>query len=89
MLVDRCPPADIFILVPALHADFEPVLRELDHVLDDNAIAQGVRAGFARRGIPTLIVFRGGREIARQRVRCPRRSSSRSSTTCCAESGAS
>jgi transposase, IS5 family len=49
MLVDRYPPADLFALVPALYADFEPVLRELDHLLDDDAIVQGVRADLARR----------------------------------------
>jgi transposase, IS5 family len=49
MLVDRYPPADLFALVPALYADFEPVLRELDRLLDDDAIVQGVRADLARR----------------------------------------
>jgi len=49
MLVDRYPPADLFALVPALYADFEPVLRELDHLLDDDAIVAAVRADLARR----------------------------------------
>jgi transposase, IS5 family len=49
MLVDRYPPVDLFALVPALYADFEPVLRELDRLLDDDAIVQGVRADLARR----------------------------------------
>lgn len=37
MLVQRFPPADLFALVPALSADFDPVLRELDHPLDEDA----------------------------------------------------
>ena len=55
MLVDHDPPTDLFALVPALYADFEPVLRELDHLLDDDAIVQGVRADLARRAPCTLI----------------------------------
>jgi IS5 family transposase len=54
MLVDRYPAADLFALVPALYEGFEPVLRELDHLLEDDAIVQGVRADFARRAPHTL-----------------------------------
>jgi transposase, IS5 family len=54
MLIDRYQPADLFALIPALYADFEPVLRELDHLLDDDALLRGVRADLARRAPHTL-----------------------------------
>jgi transposase, IS5 family len=54
MLIDRYPPADLFALVPALYADFEPVLRQLDHLLDDDVIVEGVRTDLARRAPHTL-----------------------------------
>ena len=49
MIVDRYPPVKLFALVPKLIADFEPVLRELDRLLDDDVIVQWVRADMARR----------------------------------------
>ena len=51
MLVDRYPPAALFALVPKLMADFEPVLRELDRLLDDDAIVQASRSA----GVPPFL----------------------------------
>jgi transposase, IS5 family len=49
MIVDRYDPVNLFALVPKLMADFEPELRELDRLLDDDAILQRVKADLARR----------------------------------------
>jgi IS5 family transposase len=54
MLVDRYPPAQLFALVPQLMADFEPVLRELDRLLDDDEIFTRTKADLARRAPHTL-----------------------------------
>src|SRR3712207_5594197 len=49
MIVDRYEPVNLFELVPKLLADFEPELRELDHLLDDDGIFQCVKADLAQR----------------------------------------
>jgi IS5 family transposase len=49
MIVDRYAPVNLFAFVPKLQADFEPELRELDHLLDDDGILQRVKADLARR----------------------------------------
>src|SRR4028118_1956778 len=49
MIVERYDPVNLFALVPKLVADFEPELRELDHLLDDDVILQRVKADLARR----------------------------------------
>jgi IS5 family transposase len=49
MIVDRYDPVNLFDLVPKLMADFEPELRELDRLLDDDGILQRVKADLARR----------------------------------------
>lgn len=54
MLTDRYPPVNLFALVPKLVAEFEPELRELDRLLDDDGIIQRVRADLARRRPQTL-----------------------------------
>jgi hypothetical protein len=36
MIVDRYDPMNIFELVPKLELDFEPELRELDRLLEDD-----------------------------------------------------
>ena len=58
MLVDRYPPANLFALVPALYDSFEPVLRELDRLLDDDAIVQRVKGDLAQRARHTLTLGR-------------------------------
>src|SRR5918998_2913206 len=49
MIVDRYDPVNLFALVPKLMADFEPELRELDRLLEDDGILQRVKADLARR----------------------------------------
>ena len=63
MLVDRYPPADLFALVPKLLADFEPVLRELDRLLDDDTLVQRVKADLARRARHSLTLGRPGTPV--------------------------
>src|SRR3712207_1163789 len=48
MLVDRYAPVQLFELVPQLYAAFKPVLRDLDRLLDDDAIVARIRADLAR-----------------------------------------
>ncbi len=40
MLVERYPPMSLFALVPKLLCDFEPVLRQLDTLLEDDELIQ-------------------------------------------------
>ena len=49
MIVERYDPVNLFALVPKLMLEFEPELRELDCLLDDDAILQRVKADLARR----------------------------------------
>ena len=54
MIVERYDPVNLFELVPKLVADFEPELRELDRLLDDDAILQRIKADLARRAPHSL-----------------------------------
>src|SRR5919206_1067937 len=54
MIVDRYDPVDLFALVPKLMADFEPELRELDRLLEDDGILQRVKADLAQRSPHSL-----------------------------------
>ncbi len=54
MIVERYDPVNLFELVPKLVADFEPELRELDRLLDDDAILQRIKADMARRAPHSL-----------------------------------
>jgi transposase, IS5 family len=54
MIVDRYDPVNLFDLVPKLVADFEPELRELDRLLDDDAILQRIKADLAGRAPHSL-----------------------------------
>jgi len=49
MIIDRYEPVNLFALVPKLIADFEPELRELDRLLDDNVIVQRITADMRQR----------------------------------------
>ncbi len=49
MIVERYDPVNLFAFVPKLTADFAPELRELDRLLEDDAILQRVTADLARR----------------------------------------
>lgn len=54
MIVERYDPVNLFEFVPKLQADFEPELRELDRLLDDDGILQRVKADLARRSPHSL-----------------------------------
>jgi IS5 family transposase len=54
MIVERYDPINLFEFVPKLQADFEPELRELDRLLEDDGILQRVKADFARRSPHSL-----------------------------------
>jgi IS5 family transposase len=54
MIIDRYPPENLFAVVPKLAADFEPELRELDRLLDDDVLFQRVKADLAGRSPHSL-----------------------------------
>lgn len=71
MIIARHAPekrVDLLALVPKLVLDFEPVLRALDRLLDDDALVRGIAADMAtraprsrdrgRRGTPVEVVLR-------------------------------
>ena len=55
--------ADLFALVPKLTADFEPELRALDRLLDDDEIVQRFKADLARRALHSLRRGRPGTPV--------------------------
>jgi IS5 family transposase len=55
MLRERYAPMNLFALVPALSLALEPVLTQLDHLLDDDTLFQTVKADMARRRPRTLL----------------------------------
>src|SRR5215212_7001011 len=58
MLIDRYPPVQLFAFVPGLLCAFEPVLKELDRLLDDDEIVGRIKADLARRAPRSLSVGR-------------------------------
>jgi transposase, IS5 family len=54
MIVDRYDPMDLFGLVPQLKLELEPVLAELDGLLDDDELFRRVKADLARRAPKSL-----------------------------------
>lgn len=55
MLRDRDAPMNWFTLVPTLSLALDPVLTQLDRVLDDDTLFQAVKADLARRRPRTQI----------------------------------
>ncbi len=55
MLRDRYEPLDLFALVPTLGMAMEPVLAQIDTLLDDDTLFQAVKADLARRRPRTRI----------------------------------
>jgi IS5 family transposase len=49
MLIDRFPPEDVFARVPELADQTDPVLVQLDRLLDADHLYRQVRADLARR----------------------------------------
>src|SRR5688500_8202525 len=54
MLRERYTPINLFDLVPTLRLALDPVLAQLDHLLDDDTLFQAVKADLARRRPQTL-----------------------------------
>lgn len=48
MLRDRYDPVDIFLMVPQLSHSIEPVIVQLNDLLDDDAIFQHVKADLSK-----------------------------------------
>jgi IS5 family transposase len=55
MLRDRYDPMNLFELVPALSMELDPVLTQLDRLLDDDVLFQTVKADLAKRHPRTLL----------------------------------
>ena len=49
MIVDRYTPVNLFAIVPQQAMVFEPALRALDRLLEDDALFQRVKADLSRR----------------------------------------
>src|SRR4051812_33279589 len=49
MIVDRYAPVNLFAIVPQRAMAFEPALRELDRLLDDDELFQRVKTDLSRR----------------------------------------
>jgi transposase, IS5 family len=49
MIVDRYAPVNLFEMVPTRTMEFEPELRELDRLLEDDGLFQRVKADLSRR----------------------------------------
>ncbi len=54
MLRDRYEPLDLFAYVPKLSLEMDPVLTQMDRLLDDDIVFQRVRADLAKRYPQTL-----------------------------------
>lgn len=54
MLRDRYDPLDLFALVPRLGLEMDPILTQLDSLLDDDVVFQKVKADLAKRYPQTL-----------------------------------
>jgi IS5 family transposase len=54
MLRDGYEPMDLFALVPKLSLEMDPILTELDHLLEDDVVFWRVRADLAKRYPQTL-----------------------------------
>src|SRR3954469_11661628 len=63
MLIDRYPPMNLFALAPDLAIGFDPVLRELDRLLEDSALLQAIKADMARRSRRSLTAGRPGTPV--------------------------
>ena len=55
MLIDRYPKEDIFARVPKMTERIDPVLQQLDRLLDDDEVYQQVRSDFGKRYRYTLV----------------------------------
>jgi IS5 family transposase len=58
MLIDRYDPLNLFERIPRLGMQMDPLLAQIDHLLDQDAIFQAVKADLARRYPHPLTVGR-------------------------------
>lgn len=58
MLIDRYPPEDVFARVPELAQQTDPVLQQLDRLLEDDHLYRRVRADLGKRYPLTLVAGR-------------------------------
>jgi hypothetical protein len=58
MLIDKHPAEDVFARVPEVAAQTDPVLKQLDVLLDDDKLYQQVRDDLAKRYRWTLVLGR-------------------------------
>ena len=63
MIVDRYAPVNLLAIVPQRVLDFEPELRELDGLLDDDVLFQRVKADLGRRRPHSLTRGRHGTPV--------------------------
>lgn len=63
MIIDRYPPLRLFTLVPKLRQELEPVLAQLDQLLEDDAIFRRVKADMAQRRPHSLTLGRPGTPV--------------------------
>jgi len=55
MLIDRYPKEEIFARVPKMTQRIDPVLQQLDRLLDDDEVYDQVRHDFGKRHRQTLV----------------------------------
>ena len=55
MLIDRYQPEDVFARVPELAEQTDPVLKQLDVLLDDDEVYHTVRADLSKRSRWTVV----------------------------------
>jgi IS5 family transposase len=55
MLIDKHPSEDVFARVPEVAAQTDPVLKQLDKLLDDDKLYQQVRDDLGKRYKWTLV----------------------------------
>lgn len=63
MIRDRYDPVDLFTQIPQLCLRFEPVLAQLDRLLEDDDLFQRVKADLARRARHSLTRGRGSTPV--------------------------
>jgi IS5 family transposase len=63
MIVDRYAPVNLFEIVPKRAMEFEPELRELDRLLEDDELFQRVKADLSRRRPHSLTRGRHGTPV--------------------------
>ena len=70
MLIERSDPEDVFARVPELAAQTDPVLVQLDRLLDDDDLYRPVRGDLARRSRRTVVPGRHATpgEVIRRRL---------------------